>query len=336
MRRFGLILFCLALCLAPWTHADTYTLTDGSSVSGEPVSPYKDDGIVFKQGDTAFSDRITWDKFTQASIVKLRDAAKTASDREMVEPLVETSAEAAAKRKEINVKPVELPPRPAHPPGILGLFGSPVGWFLFLTLYAANIFAAYEVSVYRKHPPGLVCGLAAIPLAGVLSTIYFLFVPPKVVLDDGLEHVTSDMQTTAIQSDLPVGSVRRTVGEKTPLPAQAMPTVPPVPALPGNAPDPEAAAPLPAPIVYMRGEYSFNRRFFETKLTGFFRLVPSAEIKDLRILIRSSRGEFRGRRITRITPTELYLQVGEEGATADEMIPFTEVLELQVRHKDLA
>ncbi len=64
--------------------------------------------------------------------------------------------------------------------------------------------------------------------------------------------------------------------------------------------------------------------------------MPSPAEQDLRIHLKSSRGDFIGRRITRITPTELYLQVAKEDATADEMIPFTEILEVQVRHKDLA
>jgi hypothetical protein len=93
---------------------------------------------------------------------------------------------------------------------------------------------------------------------------------------------------------------------------------------------------LPAPVVFHRGEFSFNRRFFETKLAGFFRLVPGEAQKDLVVYIQASRGEFVGRRITKVTPGELYLQVFKNDATADEMIPFVEILEVQIRHKDLA
>jgi hypothetical protein len=95
-----------------------------------------------------------------------------------------------------------------------------------------------------------------------------------------------------------------------------------------------AASTLPETVVFKRGEFSFNRRFFETKLAGFFRVVPSENQKDLVLQIDSGRGNFVGRRITRITPTELYLQVFKDNATADEMIPFGEILEVQIRHKD--
>jgi hypothetical protein len=96
------------------------------------------------------------------------------------------------------------------------------------------------------------------------------------------------------------------------------------------------AGPLPAPIVFARGDYSFNRRFFETKFPGFFRAIRAEAEKDLVLLFKTSRGEFVGRRITNITPNELYLQVFNKDVTADEMIPFMEVMEVQIRHKDAA
>ena len=335
MRRLGLILFCWAIALATSLHADTYKLTDGSEISGDPVSPYKDEGVVFKLADGSFSPRIGWDKLPQESIIKLRDAAKTPVDRDLVDPLIETTAEDIAKRKEITVKPVEMPVRPAHPAGISGIFYSPVGWFILLVLYGANIFAASEVAIYRNQPRNLVCGLAAIPFFGVLSPILFLAIPPK-VLPEGPTEVTSDAQIQTPQGSQQVGGMRKRVGENAPVATAQAPTTPSVPALPGAAEPAAVAVELPAPVVYSRGETSFNRRFFETKLAGFFRLVPSPTDADLRIHLKKARGDYVGRRIIRITPSELYLQVAKDGATADEMIPFTDIFEVQVRHKDLA
>jgi hypothetical protein len=98
----------------------------------------------------------------------------------------------------------------------------------------------------------------------------------------------------------------------------------------------QAPPSLPEPVVFRKGDFSFNRRFFETKLPGFFRLVPSEADRDLLLYIQSGRGEFIGKRITKVTPAELYLQVFKNDATADEMIPFVEITEVQIRHKDLA
>jgi hypothetical protein len=337
MRRLGWILICLAMmCLGASLRADTFTLTDGSQVSGDPVSPYTDEGVVFKQGD-AYSPRVSWDRFTQDSIHKLLDNAKTAGDKELVQPLIDTTGQQKAKRNDITVHPVELPPRPAHPAAVTGIFFSPLGWFIILVLYGATIFAAFEVAVYRKHPRGLVCGLAAIPFLGVLSPALFLAISPQQhTVEEEPVEVTTDVQTQAPQSNVVPGSTRRRPGEASASTAASMPTVPPVPTLPGTAPAVAPAIELPPPVVYARGETSFNRRFFETKLAGFFRAVPSPAEKDLLVHIKSARGDYTGRRITRITAAELYLQISKGDATADEMIPFTEILEVQVRHKDLA
>ena len=336
MRRLGLILFCWAMCVGASLRAETYALNDGTQISGEPVSPYKDEGVVFKLSDGSCSPRVGWDKFPQESIVKLRDAAKTGADRDMVDPLIDTSADDLAKRKAITVKPVELPERTTRPAGVAGLFLSPVGWFILLVLYAANIFAAFEVAVYRGHSRNMVCGLAAIPFIGVLSPVLFLAIPPKPVPEEEAAAVSSEMQTHSQASTEPVGGLRRRVGEAAPAASEPMATIPSVPSLAGTVQPAAVAIDLPAPVVYSRGEFSFNRRFFETKLAGFFRLVPSPADADLRIHLKSARGDFVGRRIIRITPAELYLQVAKEGATADEMIPLAEILEVQVRHKDLA
>ena len=78
----------------------------------------------------------------------------------------------------------------------------------------------------------------------------------------------------------------------------------------------------------------FNRRFFETKLAGFLRMVPSDAEKDMVLLVKSSRGEFVGHRISRLQPSELVLQYHKGNASSEITIPYTEINEIQVRHKD--
>ena len=47
-----------------------------------------------------------------------------------------------------------------------------------LLLYAANIYAGYEISIFRARPPALVCGVSAVlPLIG---PIIFLSMPTKI------------------------------------------------------------------------------------------------------------------------------------------------------------
>jgi hypothetical protein len=50
--------------------------------------------------------------------------------------------------------------------------------------------------------------------------------------------------------------------------------------------------------------------------------------------IKSARGEHVGNRLTRILPNEVHLQIHKGEATADVIIPFTEIYEIQVRPKD--
>jgi hypothetical protein len=91
---------------------------------------------------------------------------------------------------------------------------------------------------------------------------------------------------------------------------------------------------LPPAITFARGEFTFNRRFFETKMPGFLRLVPGEAEKDMVLLVKSARGDFTGRRITELTQTDLHLQTFKGNATATEVIPFIEIREVQVKHKD--
>ena len=332
MTRFALAVICLLGMISFTALGGTYTLTDGSQVTGDPS--INEEGVVLKTGADTFLPRIAWSRFTQDSLRQLRDDAKTPKERALLDPMIESLPSEKAKRKEIVVKPVETPQRPTSKDGTLGLmaiFGSPLGLTILLIVYGANLFAAYEVAVYRRQPLSLVGGLAAIPVFGIASPIVFLAIPsrfePSVesIMAPGLTAPT-DMSTGAPTADNASAALR---GAAEPVPS------PSAVAEAQSASGQPAAPTLPPPQVFRRGEFSFNRRFFETKLAGFFRLVPAESDKDLLIYLRATRGDFVGKRITKVTPAELYLQVFKNDATADEMIPFVEISEVQVRHKDL-
>jgi hypothetical protein len=324
MRRFFIILLGWLAMIPLVATAGTFPLTDGSKIVGTPDT-IVDKGVVFQLENGDYSPRIEWDKFTAEALKELMAEAKTDAQRALVEPLVENIPQEVAKRKEIVVKPIEPPDRPKHGGGIFALFGSPVGWFLILVLYCANLFAAYEVCIYRRQPPAMVCGLAAIPFFGVLSPIIYGAMPTQKPPPEPTETAPAQDGATPAPEAAP--------GEGSPTPGAAAATYESA-AAPGASAAPAPAPAWPEPIVFARGEFSFNRRFFETKFAGFFRLVPSEAEKDLVLMITASRGQFVGRRIIRITPNELYLQVFKNNASADEMIPFAEISEVQIRHKD--
>jgi len=329
MRRFGFIIALCTSLLWQGAHAGSYELTDGTRVSGDPIH-YDETGVSLKTADGDYPPRIPWGKFTGEALRKLRDDAMNPQQRAIVElMLFDDIPSRKAPVPEIHVQPIQPPARPSGHVGVLALFTSPLGRVMLLILYGTNLFAAYEVAIFRNQPWQTVCGLAAIPLLGAASPIYFLALPSRPFPQDE-SAPSGGAAAQAPYAPRPLSSAAPVASEGFALFSARGPA----------APNPVAAAPaqedLPAPVVYQRGDFLFNRRFFETKLAGFFRVVLSEADKELRIHIKAARGDFVGKRISRITPTELYLQVFKESATADEMIPFAEILEVQIRHKDLA
>ncbi|HEV7924427.1 MAG TPA: hypothetical protein VGR14_03685 [Verrucomicrobiae bacterium] len=326
MRRIFITLICWTALVASLANAGTFPLTDGTKIVGSPES-INDNGVVFQLDGGDYSPRLGWDKFTPEALKELKAEAKKESERALLEPMVDNLPQEVAKRKEIVVKPIQPPDRPKQGSGIFALFGSPVGWMIMLVLYGGNLFAAYEVCIYRHLPAARVCGLAAIPFFGVLSPIIYGAMPTQVPPPETFEAAPAQEPAPATPEVAPAPG--------TPAPAASY--APSATGARTQEAAPPAAAPaptLPEPVVFARGEFSFNRRFFETKFAGFFRVIPSEAEKDLVLVFKAARGQFVGRRISRITPSELALEIVKNNVSAEEVIPFVEIAEVQIRHKD--
>ncbi|MEO5802904.1 MAG: hypothetical protein ABIR24_05190 [Verrucomicrobiota bacterium] len=329
--------------LSPIARAGNYALLDGGSVSGDPIS-FNETGLIVRQSDGNVSLRTAWAKFTQPALKQLAADAKSEKDKDFVEPFIEDSPQNETKRREVVIKQVPLPERPTGNVGLSAAFSSPVFQFIFFVLYLANLYAAYEIAFYKNRPPLLVCGVSAI--VPFIGPIIFLCIPGNVDPMEGQTLVEALAPPPATVEEIPVaeGSLIATPvssevasDESNPLAQPAAQSTLPRPTLKIAHSEPEPAAPaFPAPIVFHRGEFSFNRRFFETKLPGFFRIVPGEAEKDMMLTIKAVRGEFTGKRISRVTQNELYLQVFKDEASHDEMLPFAEILEVRIRHKDAA
>jgi hypothetical protein len=335
MRRYFLIYFFLLFgSLTLSSRAGVYHLNDGGVVSGDPIS-YNETGLIVRQSDGQPSTRTPWTQFTQESLKQLAAEAKTPRDKAFIEPFLEETVEKEAKQKQIVIKPVEPPARPTGSTGLFAGFSSPIFLLIFALIYAANIYAAYEIAFFKNFQPGLVCGVAA--FAPWIGPIIFLCLPAKPDPMHG-QLYEAVKPGSDVPEEIPVQEAAPT---DTQAEIQRGDSTQPAPQTGEQTPHlhiaaaPASATPsFPAPIVFRRGEFSFNRRFFETKLAGFFRVVPGEAEKDMVVVIKSLRGDFIGKRITRVTQTELYLQVFKDNATHDEMIPFTEVQEVSIRHKD--
>jgi len=309
-----LLLLIFASSAAVSARADSYELVGGATLSGEPISANQQ-GLVVKREDGSFAPRVPWTNFTQNALKQLAQNPKA---KPFAEALLEATEEESSERKkaaEITVKPVPRLERPDPRAGLGALFRSPLSIMLVLVLYLANIYAGWEISIFRNYPAALVCTAAA--LVPVVGPVLFLCLPRRLpkAAEETAEQLAEEHQAEHVVTHDGVEG------------AEAAP--------PPEHHAAQAAPSLPPPVIYQRGHFSFNRRFFETKMPGFLRMVPSEAEKDMLLLVKSSRGEYTATRIVRLTPNEIYLHVVKAGASNDVMIPYTELAEVQIRHKDL-
>jgi hypothetical protein len=315
IRRFAqcaLIVFAFSGAFLQ-LRADVYELSNGEKIEGDPIS-FDARGVVFKKTDQSFAPRVSWTNFTDAALKRLSEfpEGKKFAEELMVDE--EIPQEEAAAQLEIKPQPVPRLDRLPPSAGLLGMARSPLGLALLILVYLANIYAGFEVAVFRNYPVWVVCLMAALfPLVG---PIIFLCLPTRVhshahpAYETPVEHLQPE-EAHAAYAEAQVHAA----------------------AAPAAAPPQEKSA-APAATVYQRGTTTFNRRFFETKLANFMRVVPSEQDKDLVLVVKSARGEHIGSRISRVTPSDLCLQVNKGGASAEVSLPFTEIKEVQVCHKD--
>jgi hypothetical protein len=239
------------------------------------------------------------------------------------------SAQERAKKTEVVIKPVSRLDRPPGHSFFGAMFSSGLGIFLFLLLYAANIYAAFEISIFRAQPALLVCGVAAVvPLIG---PVVFLCLPtrPQTAGEEEAEaagQAPAVIQPFAVPNQPGGAAPAHQPAEAGGLRLAAEPAAPF-----GSGP---AQPAIPQTQVFQRGAYTFNRRFFETRFPGFFGVVRREAEKDMVLGVKAARGEYTATRISRIASNELHFQVQKGSASEEIMIPFSEIQEIQLKHKD--
>lgn len=316
-----MISLCLLLGATARAFAAEWKLKDGTVIVGEPSSLSRQ-GVVFKldpppPGKSPFSGRVAWTNLTENALRELAKARPDAAPfvRLLLPPSpeeIQQQIEVAipeARKPEIVIGEIPSPGRPHAGASVIGSLFSGGGLVLLLILYATNLYAAFEIAQFRNYPWPLVTGIAV--AAPFLTPVVFLCLPRRreVVAEEGTVE-------------------EEQVEEAEPEPELAVEAEPAQPVA-------VATPPIPPTKYFKRGEFNINRRFIETKFASFFRAIPSEEERDLNLVIKSARGEFTGRRILKITNTELTFQVPKaEGATVDEVIPLNDILEIQIRHKD--
>ena len=302
------LLPCLLVAASMTALADTFQLTDGTSVEGDIVVPAKADAMQIRLGGGDYK-RVPWEKLSQETLQRLKTNSAVA---QFVEPLIEVTAEEKLKKTEVIIQPVPRLERPPKSSVIGGLFRSSVGLVALLLIYAANIYAGYELALVRAYPPLMVCGICAV--APFIGPIIFLLVPTK---------LASATETTLVEaaaaSQAHADGVHETAAAHEAHSALSL-----------AAAAPAEKSAHPEPQVFKRGQFTFNRRFIETKFPGFFGIARKEGDKDMILLIKTSRGQFTANRISRIAANDMHI----ESTQGEVQVAFADIQEITLRHKD--
>jgi hypothetical protein len=287
--------------------SDTYPLTDGTSLVGDVIS-YDDRGVLFRLEGDKYVPRVPWTKFSQDALKVLANNPKI---KPLAEPFIETApAVERTKKAEVKVHEVsrlELPPKQS----LFGaLFSSSVGLVVLMLIYAANVFAGYEIAVVRSQPILLVMGVAVV--LPILGPIIFLAIPARVESSRTAPRPEAAPHTFAV-------------------PVAAQPMAAGIHIVEASWQKDAPAAGPGAPQIFQRGQFTFNRRFFETKLSGFFAMIRRESEKNLVLTVKTGRALFVVERITRIATNEMHVEVVQGAGKQELMVPFAEIVEVQIK-----
>lgn len=318
----GLVLG-VCLWLAASAGAVTVEYADGTKFSGDIVQ--KTPAYLQIRVDGSYTN-LDWSKLSQESLQELKELAVNNKDRkleEYVAPFIEIPEDEIIKKTQVEIKPVPRLERPAKGSLLGAMFKSSVGLVCLLLIYAANIYAGYEIAVIRAYPPGMVCGIAAV--APIIGPVVFLCL--KTRLPSREDEEEEPLETPAAPAAPGAAAAPSASYGDTVAPAESGAT--------GDAPTGHAApAALPQTQVFKRGQFTFNRRFIETKFSAFFTAVRRGDDKDLVLVVKSMRGEYVATRISRIAANDMHLEVHKGGASQEVQMPFVEIQEIQLKHKD--
>jgi hypothetical protein len=308
-----LIFSSLWLGLAAGVYAaETFALANGATFSGDIVKFDDHDAMIHTSTDTYTN--INWPDFSQDTLKQLATNPKyRAAAMWFIEP-----GERPAKPA-ITVKydrPMSLP---EHPSILGGLVGSSLGWFLLLVIYAANLYAAFEVAVVRGKPVPVVMGLSAVlPIVG---PIIFLSQPMKPV-----EEETAPEEITPA-GEAPAPGVPGALALATDSPATGHEDIQIVSA----SWQPSQEEKKPQPQVFSRGKFTLNRRFIETKFAAFVG-EPKGEALAFTMEIKTLKETIAVECIKLVGPTEAILETPNGQMT----VPFADIQEFKLIPKSPA
>lgn len=290
--RNAILLFCLCLtALSSTVRADTYSLTDGGAISGDMLK-FDDNGMLIKASGDVYTN-VAWARFSQDTLKQLSQNPKL---KQLVEVFIEPDRSQRAAQAEIKVNAPTRLEFPASPSIIGGFFKSPVGLFLLLAIYFANLYAAYEISVVRARAVGQVVGLALV--LPIIAPIIFIILPmPPEPEPEAPEEGAQEARKPG-----------------------AKPVVESVEMVDPSEHRPQKKA---EPQVFARGKFTFNKRFVETKFASYVgELKPDAA--KFSMSLRTGTGQFSVERIAQVGASEVIF----ETTNGQIVVPFGDIHEI--------
>ena len=322
MRKLLWAVSGLWLCgLLAAAGADSFPMADGTTVSGDIVS-FNDNGIILRMDGDKYTDRLPWIKFSTDGLKQL---ARNPKIDPFVAPFIAPPPVGRAPKPEVKIQDVTRLDRSAPASLLGGLFSSGVGLLALLLIYAANIYAGYEIALFRARPLAVVMGAAAV--LPVLGPAIFLSLPglretaaeraeetAAETLDTGVPAANEPHRFLVPGVEKPEGEIHIATGS-------------------WEAGAPPATPEQQATEIFQRGQFMFNRRFFETKFSGFFGIVRREADKDKVLQVKTPHALFVAERITRIAANEVHFEVLRGDSRQEVMVPFAEIQEVQLKHK---
>lgn len=272
--------------------ADNFTLSGGAALIGDIVK-FDDNGVMLRTGETYTN--VPWAQFSQESLKQLSANVKI---KPLVEPFIEPDPKEHAAKAEIKINPVHRLDRPAHPSIFGGLLSSSVGLFILIILYAANLYAAFEIAVVRARPIGQVIGLSAVlPIIG--PAIFFALpmlveAPPEEIVDPTAPAATLGLPQQAQEIQIAEASWREQKKNE--------------------------------PQVFARGKFTFNKRFIETKFAAFTGAATGEDAKKFMMTVKAAQQQFTVERIANVGAAEILFETVERGQITVPMADIQEII----------
>ncbi len=299
MRNF---LFLLSLWLGLVTSAfaaETFTLSDGASLAGDIVKS-DDNGVMLHTPEEVYTN-IPWGRFSQDSLKQLSANPKM---KAFVEPFILPDESKRPQKAEIQVnevKRMELPPNPSL---LGGLFKSPLGLVILLVIYAANLYAGYEISIVKARSAAQVMGLAAV--LPIIGPVIFLIMPMQVQISDEKKEEDAVAAEVAAAQHLPSDDIQ--ISEASWKPQEEK---------------------KPEPQIFSRGKYTFNKRFIETRFGDYLGAASAGLAAKFTMEVKTMKDQFVVERIAQIAQTEVIFETAKGQIT----VPVADIQEIKLNPK---